>query len=202
MNETLLDLNSSQRAILACEDRKLLETLQNKAKENLKTKRKNWDLYKPIHVDKELAQAYQTNSNYIHKARKLQKEDPEEFEKVKLGIGSLQGIQFKINESSSKFLYIIRSNFGYKIGITDNYKRRFQELNVGPIKLWFARIYIEKGQNENNFYSMESTLHLMFNKKNIRGEWFGLIQKDIKTIDKVMCHNTYSILYKNNEKLL
>ena len=199
MNEKLLDSNSSQRAILACEDRTLLETLHNKASKNLKTKRKNWYLHKPIHVDKELAQIYQTNSEFIRLARNLKKENPEKFEKVKLGIESLTNVKFKINESDSKFLYVIRSDLGYKIGITNNYKRRLHELNqVIPIQLWFVRIYIKKGQNENNFYKMESNIHLMFNKKNIKGEWFELTQKDIKTIDKVMQQNNYSILlYKD-----
>ena len=84
------NLTSSQRAAIASQADGILDDLQQEAKEKLKTKGKeSKQESKPVHVDKEVAKMYQTNPEYVRKARKLQKEDPEEFEKVKSGQKSL-----------------------------------------------------------------------------------------------------------------
>ncbi len=84
------NLTSSQRAAIASQADGILNDLQQDAKEKLKTKgKKSKQESEPVHVDKEVAKIYQTNPEYVRKARKLQKEDPEEFEKVKSGQKSL-----------------------------------------------------------------------------------------------------------------
>jgi len=94
------NLTSSQRAAIASQADGILNDLQQEAKEKQKTKGKELE---PVHVDKEVAKMYQTNPNYIHKARKLQKENPEEFEKVKAGIKSIPQATKKLTKDNPFF---------------------------------------------------------------------------------------------------
>ena len=79
-------------------------------------------------------------------------------------------------------LYVIKvKDYSYyKIGITQNIKLRFKELQrVNPFELEIYREIYKEG----SLY-LEIDLHKIFNGKKIRNEWFDLNETDIKLLDK------------------
>lgn len=73
-------------------------------------------------------------------------------------------------EPSYGFVYLLKEQQGgYKIGITDNVKRRFKQLEVGTksdcIGYWSSKDYKE----------IENHLHMMFDRERVpQSEWFHL----------------------------
>lgn len=110
-------------------------------------------------------------------------------------------LQFKYSEASKKkekrleriekeerkkqsigYIYIIRSEHGYKIGKTKNYTDRMKIFGVKlPFEWSVHRIY-----QLNNYHTVETELHNLYDKNNVNGEWFSLTDDDLGKIDKII----------------
>ena len=89
------------------------------------------------------------------------------------------------------YLYLIKDKSeNYKIGITGDIKKRFKTINsYNPTaKIMFYQTYIG-GENIGSLHNLakkdEELLHVKFNKKRTKGEWFKLNKKDIVKIFKI-----------------
>jgi len=75
-------------------------------------------------------------------------------------------------------IYIIKTNEFYKIGITNNIKRRIKEIEaLNPFKIeliLYKKLLYSK--------TVEAFLHAEFRDKNIKGEWFNLSELDLMFI--------------------
>jgi hypothetical protein len=76
------------------------------------------------------------------------------------------------------YVYLIESQYGYKIGKTVNIQSRINLFSVKlpfPIKLinyaWF-----------DNYSAAEREFHELFSEKRLEGEWFDLSEDDIEII--------------------
>ena len=70
-----------------------------------------------------------------------------------------------------KQIYIIRSGEYYKVGITNNVKKRLGDLQVGnPVKLEVIRAF-----TVHNPYLREDMVHQALKDYHVRGEWFQTI---------------------------
>lgn len=77
-----------------------------------------------------------------------------------------------------KNVYIIKCSPYYKIGISDNLDKRLISLQIGnPFLLEKVLIINVNSTKEAQF--LERQLHLDFEKKRVRGEWFALTVKDL-----------------------
>jgi hypothetical protein len=77
------------------------------------------------------------------------------------------------------FVYIIKSELGYKIGMTKSIHDRTRIFNVKlPIEWEFEKIYCLK-----DYKLLEKFLHSKFNNKKINGEWFNLSEEDLILIE-------------------
>lgn len=99
----------------------------------------------------------------------------------------------EIQENSNKtntscFVYIMKNerNGYYKIGISNNpqYRERTLQSEEPEITL----IYKKKFDTRDEAYYTEQDLHSRFSDSRIRGEWFGLSERDIDYIIKKILH--------------
>jgi hypothetical protein len=86
---------------------------------------------------------------------------------------------------ASNILYIITAKeFDgiYKIGITNDINSRLSSMQTGcPYNLFAFKAYETKAPA-----TIEKMLHIFFNKKHVRGEWFRLDEKDLQYIDDAL----------------
>jgi len=76
------------------------------------------------------------------------------------------------------YIYLIKSNYGFKIGKSQNIKQRSKLFGVlMPFK--FDYIFKKKCKD---YHNLELKLHEMFEHKNLNGEWFQLSEDDINMI--------------------
>ena len=74
------------------------------------------------------------------------------------------------------YIYILKSDYGYKIGLSAKIRDRLQLFSVKlPFKFEILGYYKVK-----DMYYAESHLHKKYQKFRIRGEWFKLQKKDIE----------------------
>jgi len=76
------------------------------------------------------------------------------------------------------FVYVIRSDYGYKIGKTVNLKDRTR---LFAVKLPFP-ISIEHYAWFDDYTQAERSLHLTYQSKRLEGEWFDLAPADLAAI--------------------
>jgi len=77
------------------------------------------------------------------------------------------------------YVYFIKSEYGYKIGFTNNLKDR---LNAFGVKLPF-KFELHSFVQTNKYKDLEKFLHEVLCEKRINGEWFGLSESDFIEID-------------------
>ncbi len=79
------------------------------------------------------------------------------------------------------YVYVIKSQYGYKIGKTVNLKERSKLFAVKlpfPIEVVYSAYF-------DNYTEAESNFHRMFSAKRLEGEWFDLDDGDLQTINRV-----------------
>jgi len=74
------------------------------------------------------------------------------------------------------FVYIIKANDIYKIGVTQNIKRRVHQLQNTSMAYTLEIILTIETTRA---YQLEKELHVKFKNKNINKEWFSLNDKDL-----------------------
>lgn len=80
-----------------------------------------------------------------------------------------------------KFVYLIRCDRYYKIGVANDVSRRLAELQIGnPRPLVAISCY-----EFDNCTSVEAVLHQKFDSKKTIGEWFELNKYQIREFEKV-----------------
>lgn len=80
-------------------------------------------------------------------------------------------------------IYLLRSQYGYKIGKTADFKKRTKLFSVKlPFK--FDVLYHAEYAN---YHVIEEELHEKFKQKHINGEWFDLTYSDIEYIKGYKC---------------
>jgi len=76
------------------------------------------------------------------------------------------------------YIYVIKSQDNYKIGVTNNIKTRTKKyITESPHKI---KVIISAKAND--YLNKERFLHNYFKESRIRGEWFSLTEQDIQTI--------------------
>jgi len=85
----------------------------------------------------------------------------------------------KVNKG---YVYFIKSEFGYKIGCTNNIAKR---LKIFEVKLPF-KVNLESYIESKDHNKLESMLHNLLSHKRIDGEWFDLTENDFSEIDLVI----------------
>jgi hypothetical protein len=76
-------------------------------------------------------------------------------------------------------VYLIKKEEGnmYKIGVSNNPKKRLQELQTGnPDTLTLVETY-----NTIHNFKLENFLHRTYSDKNVQLEWFELTTEDVKS---------------------
>lgn len=92
----------------------------------------------------------------------------------------------KYVEYDMKFVYILKSKFGFKIGRTKNVDDRGNIFNVKlPFKWYFDFICGVKHPKK-----IEKFLHFILKSKNINGEWFNLDESELKNIKQFIFNNS------------
>lgn len=81
---------------------------------------------------------------------------------------------------SGGYVYLIKSEYGYKIGKTKNLKQRTQLFGV---KLPFPIEIAGYGWFE-DYSSAETEYHRRYAHKRLEGEWFKLSESDVRTISQ------------------
>lgn len=85
----------------------------------------------------------------------------------------------KQKQRKSNYVYLIGAPNGLvKIGITNNVQKRFKDINAtSPVEL-----YLVSSFSSSNAAKIEKELHLKFEGKRVKGEWFNIGQDDISWI--------------------
>jgi hypothetical protein len=79
------------------------------------------------------------------------------------------------------FVYVIKSQLGYKIGQTKNIHQRRKVFNVKlPFHWDFELIFVME-----DYIPFEKFLHKNFQNKRINGEWFDLNERDLVLLKKL-----------------
>lgn len=88
----------------------------------------------------------------------------------------------KINQMSSKYIYVIKCNQYYKIGLAKNLSSRLSAIQSGSP--YSIQCIVKFKCSEPKY--CESMLHEIFNGQKIRGEWFLLDKQDILFIKQYL----------------
>jgi len=120
-----------------------------------------------------------------------------------IGVDLIQTSTYSFNNGLLKsyylkdgFVYFLESDFGYKIGCTNDINRRFKELKtLMPFQLKLHSFIEFKKYEE-----LERILHKSFEDKRINGEWFNLRDEDFEYIDEICRIYKTDRVIKNNEK--
>jgi Meiotically up-regulated gene 113 len=81
-------------------------------------------------------------------------------------------------QSRRGFVYILQCEDTYKIGYTDNPRKRLRALSVKSPFPMYVRLLIPS----NDMIGLEATLHQRFEKQWQRGEWFHLSPSDLEAL--------------------
>jgi len=105
------------------------------------------------------------------------------FRGIALGTGlTCLGIVDEANKLSNNFVYVIHTEHGYKIGKSSNVKNRINALStIMPFEINKVDCFSVKNMNEAERY-----LHKKYNPKRKKGEWFDLLDCDLKNIYKIL----------------
>lgn len=86
--------------------------------------------------------------------------------------------------SPIRFVYVIKSDHGYKIGITHSPEKRSSLIGTHlPFKSDVIRVYPTKKETTRE---IEKWLHKYFKEKRLNGEWFAIDDVDLDKIDALM----------------
>ena len=88
----------------------------------------------------------------------------------------------KEREIKSRFIYIVKSDKYYKIGLAKNTNNRLQSFQTSTPKK--VKLIFEKEVED--YVRVEKDLHKKFKKKRIRGEWFKLSKTDLDSAIKFL----------------
>lgn len=89
---------------------------------------------------------------------------------------------FSDTTGENGFVYLLESDFGYKIGCSKNPKTRN---NIFNVKLPFD-VKMIRAVNVVDYRNTEKILHSYFEDKHIRGEWFEMTNVDISNFDEIL----------------
>jgi hypothetical protein len=89
------------------------------------------------------------------------------------------------DDGAQGFIYIIKSEYGYKIGLSKNIKDR---LKLFGVKLPFP-IEVVGYHKVGNMHKMELHIHKLYKSKRLNGEWFTLDEKDLVDISTILVKN-------------
>ena len=103
---------------------------------------------------------------------------------------SFQG-QFMNQCNNLQSIYLMECNNQYKIGISNNPKKRYHTFLTGnpSIKM------ICYSKPVSFATTLEIKLHHLFKNKNIRGEWFSLSDENISTLIKLLSNLSENDFY-------
>jgi hypothetical protein len=91
------------------------------------------------------------------------------------------GSRHFVFEKHMPYIYLIRSQQCFKIGIANNPEVRILELQIGnPVKLELVVSY-----EFENADPVEWALHQKFAKKRVSGEWFALEQQEVDEFNRI-----------------
>ena len=114
----------------------------------------------------------QEDINYINQQAKQRKRQ------------KLENVEYKeINESEKGVVYLlkIKDTNQYKIGVSKDFDRRYNEISPKmPFELKTINLI-----KSFNIYDLEKELHEKFANKRIKGEWFELEEKDVEYIKSI-----------------
>jgi hypothetical protein len=104
----------------------------------------------------------------------------------KRDVETIHTFQKQLNPWQSKFVYLLHcpEHEYYKIGYTDDVITRvksiqsFLPFTVAPICAW----------ETNDYGKLAHALHVKFENRNIRGEWFRLTQEDVDEFRNFVAH--------------
>lgn len=121
--------------------------------------------------------------NYINTLPKLTEERIKELKQIahRELREQKQKSQIAKKANGKGYVYLVRLDKHYKIGISKNPKDRLKEFTLLPYPL--EDICIERVAN---YEQCEEELHLHFDNKRVRGEWFELDEEDIEYIKKYL----------------
>lgn len=224
-------LTPIQRACIAIESEPLLERLKKEAKERqieggkTKGRQKIAEANKDNNrTDSKVAKLFQTNRTYIQKARKLKAENPELFEKVKIGdetVGktNIKGIFTGENEWYTPKEYIDKirevlgsievdpasSDFAQK---TVKAKSYYSILNSGLDKSWIGTVYLNPPYSSKEINAFISKFIDEFESGNIT-QGIVLTNSDTDTqwyhnmtgISRALCFPRGRVKFYNKEKI-
>jgi len=88
----------------------------------------------------------------------------------------------KKNKLTTGYIYLIKSELGYKIGKTKNIDQRDK---IFSVKMPFDYEY-EDFKICNNYHQLELELHKEFEQKKINGEWFQLNSEEVNRVKEVL----------------
>lgn len=83
------------------------------------------------------------------------------------------------------YIYVIKSDYGYKIGKTKNIKQRNKLFSV-KLPFNFEYVLIKECKN---YHNVEMILHNTFFEKHLNGEWFDLLNSDLIKIESIIEEN-------------
>jgi hypothetical protein len=89
------------------------------------------------------------------------------------------------DDKAQGFIYIIKSEYGYKIGLSKNIKDRLKLFGVQlPFPIEVVGYY-----KVGNMHKMELHIHNLYKSKRLNGEWFTLDEKDLVDISTILVKN-------------
>lgn len=85
-------------------------------------------------------------------------------------------------EQKGTFLYLLKCEKAYKIGITNNFKKRFKSIQQSnPFEVIPVLVI-----NNSNYDAIEKGIKEGWKDKKIKGEWFLLTKEDVEELKKVL----------------
>ena len=107
---------------------------------------------------------------------------------------AMRGMIADLRDTRKGFIYVIKSEYGHKIGKTKNYESRLNLFNVKlPFDFEIVRLYASS-----NYHEDETFLHSFFGEQVLNGEWYNLSDNDIESIDEHMLNNKCEIVDRHD----
>jgi hypothetical protein len=94
--------------------------------------------------------------------------------------------RFKAKRKKTKYIYILKCDIAYKIGVAGSVASRLRSCQTGnPLK-----ITCEYSRLVRNPKTVESLLHTLFSEKRMSGEWFALNSRDVIKAKQIITENS------------
>jgi hypothetical protein len=97
-----------------------------------------------------------------------------------------------------QYVYVFRLATFYKIGCSKNPAHRMRRIAGAVLPFEYELIHVIESRNSR---ALEKALHLLFQEKRVRGEWFELTPQEVDVLKQITLANEHQYVFQASQLL-